>query len=90
MFLSFVCSCTNLHTCKLCQGAALATQGSASGTASAMRNFYLGRPRLSMLDTAALLACNKRQEPALNAEAITNRVNVVACPSASQNLIGAF
>lgn len=61
-----------------------------SGTASAIGTLYLGRSCLSLLDTAALLACNKRQEPALKAEAITNRVNVVGCPSASRNLIGDF
>lgn len=55
------------------------------GTAAA-GSFYLGRWGLPLLDTAAWLVYDKRQEPTLKAEATTNRVNMVGCPSASQNL----
>lgn len=35
-------------------------------------SFYLGRCGLPLLDTAAWLVCDKRQEPTLKAEATTN------------------
>lgn len=54
------------------------------GTAAAVGNFQLGRCGLPLLDTAAWLGVT--QEPALKAEATTNRVNMVGCPSASQSL----
>lgn len=56
------------------------------GTAAAVGSSCLGRCGLPLLDTVAWLVCDKRQEPALKAEATTNRVNMGSCPSASQSL----
>lgn len=50
-------------------------------------SLQLGRCGLPLLGAAAWLVCDKRQEPVLKAEATTNRVNMVGCPSASQIIL---